>query len=127
MSKMKARILIMEDEEDFQDILRQTLEPAGYELSFADDGRKGLEFLSRDPADLVILDVNLPVRNGYEICQSIRANPEWADLPVLMLTIRNRDEEIVRGLDSGADDYLTKPFEPSELSARIRKLLNAGE
>ncbi len=118
-----VRILIIEDEEDFRDILRQTLEPAGYRLLFAESGPKGLESLSKNQADLVVLDVNLPGKNGYEVCRAIRANPEWSNLPVLMLTIRNRDAEIVRGLDAGADDYLTKPFDPEEILARLRKLL----
>ena len=124
---MKKKILIIEDEDDFQDILNQFLEPAGYDLAFASDGESALRFLARNPIDLIIADVNLPIKDGYATCREIRANPHWRNIPILMLTIRSRDEEIARGLDIGADDYMTKPVDPLELGARIRKLLASGE
>ena len=120
---MSEKILVVDDEEDFQDILRQILEPAGYAVVTAGDGAAGLEAMRRERPDLMILDVNMPLKDGYAVCRELRADPDFAELPVLMLTIRNADREIVQGLDCGADDYLTKPFKAAELKARIRHLL----
>lgn len=119
----KRRILLIDDEEDFHNIIRQVLSPLGYELLSALDGASGLRGLRKERPELVILDVNMPFKDGYAVCREIRSDPEFADLPILMLTIRNRDEEIMRGLDCGADSYLTKPFEPRVLAARIENLL----
>jgi DNA-binding response OmpR family regulator len=116
-------ILVVDDEEDFVDILRQMLEPAGYRVVAAADGDEGLAVMRREAPSLMILDVNMPLKNGYEVCREVRTDPRFAELPILMLTIRNQDEEIVRGLEKGADDYLTKPFDRQVLLARIRHLL----
>lgn len=120
---MKKKILVVDDEEDFQDIIRQVLEPAGYHVDGAGDGAACLAALRQHGPDLVILDVNMPIKDGYAVCREIRADPKFCDVPVLMLTIRNRDKEIMQGLDCGADDYLTKPFRSQELLARIHNLL----
>lgn len=117
------RILVVDDEPDFLDIVRQVLEARGYGVASAADGAAGMAALRADRPDLVILDVNMPVMSGYDVCREIRADPALSDLPVVMLTIRNRDQEIVEGLDCGADEYMAKPFEPRELIARIRNLL----
>lgn len=118
-----ARILLIDDEEDFHAIVRQVLEPLGYELRSAFDGEAGLEDLRREAADLVLLDVNMPFKDGFAVCRELRSVPELADTPVLMLTIRRLDGEIIHGLDVGADDYLPKPFDPAVLAARVRRLL----
>lgn len=119
----KPKILVIDDEEDFHDILRQVLQPAGYEILSAFDGAAGLKLLRLKRPDLLILDVNMPVKDGYSVCSDVRADPEFADMPILMLTIRRQDGEIVKGLDCGADDYLVKPFSPEELKTRLRNLL----
>lgn len=118
-----AKILVIDDEEDFHAILRQWLEPGGYQVVSALDGIAGLERMRRDAPDIVILDVNMPLKDGFAVCRDIRADPQLAGVPVLMLTIRSRDAEIMNGLDGGADDYLTKPFDPQVLLSRIRNLL----
>ena len=119
----KTRVLVVDDEEDFQNILRQVLEPAGFSVSCAGDGVRGLEAMRREKPDLMILDVNMPELDGYAVCREARADPEFLDLPILMLTIRRQDAEITKGLELGADDYLSKPFKPDELLARVRSLL----
>ncbi|MHB2025207.1 MAG: response regulator transcription factor [Elusimicrobiota bacterium] len=120
------KILLIDDEEDFHDIIRQVLEPAGYEILGAKDAESGFKALYKEKPDLLILDVNMPLQDGYAVCLKVRTLPEFIELPILMLTIRNQDNEIIKGLDCGADDYLTKPFDPLEMLARIRKLLARG-
>ncbi len=119
----KIKILLIDDEEDFHNIVRQVLAPLDYEFLSAFDGPSGLLALKKERPALVLLDVNMPFKDGYAVCRDIRSNPEFADIPVLMLTIRSSDEEIVRGLDCGADGYLAKPFEPRVLAARLANLL----
>ncbi|MBI4422154.1 MAG: response regulator [Elusimicrobia bacterium] len=120
---MMPKILLVDDEEDFHSIVRQVLEPLGYEIASAMDGEAGLERMRGDPPDLVLLDVNMPFKDGFAVCREIRATPQLAALPVILLTIRRLDHEVVMGLDTGADDYLTKPCEPAVLATRIERLL----
>lgn len=119
----QIKILVVDDEEDFLDIIRQVLEPHKFDVICLNDGVSVVDVLRKEQPDFMILDVNMPVKNGYEVCREIRQNPEFAELPILMLTIRNQDKEVISGLDCGADDYLTKPFDPAELVARIHKVL----
>lgn len=120
----KSKILVIDDEDDFQDIIRQILEPAGYEVISAGAGAAGLQSMRQDRPDLVVLDINMPIQDGYAVCREIRASDQFANMPILMLTIRNSDAEIIRGLDQGADDYLAKPFDHGELKTRIQHLLD---
>jgi two-component system response regulator MprA len=115
-----GRILVVEDDEDIVDVLRRTLRGEGYEVSAVGDGPGALELASSFVPDLVILDLGLPGMDGVEVCRELR---QEGDVPVLMLTARTETGDMVEGLDSGADDYLTKPFERAELLARIRSLL----
>jgi len=115
-----GRILVVEDDEDIVDVLRRTLRGEGYEVSAVGDGPGALELASSFVPDLVILDLGLPGMDGVEVCRKLR---QEGDVPVLMLTARTETGDMVEGLDSGADDYLTKPFERAELLARIRSLL----
>jgi len=115
-----GRILVVEDDEDIVDVLRRTLRGEGYEVSAVGDGPGALELASSFVPDLVILDLGLPGMDGVEVCRKLRQD---GDVPVLMLTARTETGDMVEGLDSGADDYLTKPFERAELLARIRSLL----
>jgi DNA-binding response OmpR family regulator len=117
-----GRILVVEDDEDIVDVLRRTLRAEGYEVRAAGDGPEALEDLSDFAPDLVILDLGLPGMDGIEVCARIREG-ESAEVPVLMLTARADAEDRVAGLDTGADDYLVKPFDRAELLARIRALL----
>ena len=115
-----GRILIVEDDNDIVDVLRRTLRAEGYEVRSGGDGPQGLEIASEFMADLVVLDLGLPGMDGLEVCAKLR---EDSEVPILMLTARADTEDRVTGLDSGADDYLVKPFERTELLARIRALL----
>src|SRR3954453_7359986 len=106
------------------DLIRRGLEEDGYATDLASSGEDGLWMASENPYDAIVLDVMLPGTDGFEVCGSLRAAGCWA--PVLMLTAKDSVEDRVRGLDAGADDYLTKPFGFAELLARLRALLRRG-
>ncbi len=115
-----ARVLVVEDDADIADVLRRSLRQEGYEVRTSADGVDALDIASGFLPDLVVLDLGLPRLDGIEVCRRLR---EEGDVPILMLTARGETEDRVGGLDSGADDYLVKPFERRELLARIRALL----
>lgn len=118
-----ARILVIDDEEDFHDILEQSMAHMGFSFLHAFDGPSGLTALTRAAPDAVILDLTMPGMDGFAVCRRIRANPATAGIPVVMLTVRSVEKDVVAGLDGGADAYLTKPFEPEALALRLRALL----
>lgn len=120
---MSASILVVEDEASLATLLSYNLEKAGYAVSVATTGEDAMLLLEEEPPDLVLLDWMLPHVSGIEICRRLRRMPQTRDLPVIMLTARGEEADRIRGLDTGADDYVTKPFSPSELVARIRALL----
>jgi two-component system, OmpR family, response regulator MprA len=115
-----GRVLVVEDDADIADVLRRTLRQEGHEVRCAVDGVAALEVAEDFVPDLVILDLGLPKLDGVEVCRRLRAE---SDAPILILTARTQTEDRVEGLDSGADDYLMKPFERQELLARMRALL----
>lgn len=119
------KMLIIEDESHVVSLLKRGLEEEGYDVSVAMDGTSGLEMALQHDFDLLIVDIMLPGLNGIEICRNIRT--QNTDLPILMLTALGSTENIVSGLDSGADDYLVKPFKLAELHARIRTLLRRNK
>lgn len=116
---MTAPILYIEDEEDYQILVKRILKRAGLEVLIAETGAEGLAALKRKRPSLLILDINLPDTDGYAICDQLRQDPAWADLPILMLTVRRRPEEWLRGFSSGADDYISKPLNPPEVVERV--------
>ena len=118
---MSARILIVEDEPAIALGLRDDLELEGYRVEVADDGNAAVDLACAEPFDLVLLDVMLPGKSGYDVCREIRGKKPH--LPIIMLTARSHEAEKVLGLEMGADDYVTKPFSPLELRARIKALL----
>jgi two-component system phosphate regulon response regulator PhoB len=120
---MAQRILVVDDEPDLRELLRVTLQQAGYRVDAAAAGREALDSLRRDPPDLVVLDLMLPDFSGTEICRRIRESPELSHLPVVMLTARSDEVDRVVGFEVGADDYVTKPFSPRELLLRVRAVL----
>ncbi|MGF1500328.1 MAG: phosphate regulon transcriptional regulator PhoB [Paracoccaceae bacterium] len=120
---MSARILVVEDEEALSALLEYNLEKEGFEVRISADGEDALLVVEEDKPDLVLLDWMLPGLSGIEICRRIRARADTRDTPVIMLTARSDEEDRIRGLDTGADDYLTKPFSIPELTARVRALL----
>lgn len=123
---MMNTILIIEDELHVADLIKQTLEEEGYHVIHAADGLAGMEIIKNNAIHLLILDILLPNMNGLEVCKKIR-NDGFTDLPILILTALGSAENIVLGLDTGADDYLAKPFKLIELKARIRNLLRRSE
>ncbi len=120
---MTPRILIVEDEGPLVTLLRYNLEREGFAVSEASDGEEALLRAAEDRPDLILLDWMLPLLSGIEVCRRLRRQPESATVPIIMLTARGEEGDKVRGLDYGADDYITKPFSPTELIARIRALL----
>src|SRR5213082_2408601 len=120
---MKAAILIVEDEEALTEVLRYNLEADGYEVATVARGDEADLLLKEHSPDLVILDWMLPGLSGIELCRRLRARPETKQLPIIMLTARGEESERVRGLATGADDYIVKPFSVPELLARVGALL----
>ncbi len=118
---MNSRVLLVEDEEALRLFVGDSLRNEGYAVEYACDGHEGLEKASDLPVDLIILDIMLPRKNGFEVCKAIRASGRVA--PILMLTARSHIEDTVYGLKIGADDYVTKPFTMGELMARVGALL----
>jgi len=119
----RSRILIVEDDSDIAALISHYLEKAGYAPEIAVDGSRGLTSARETPPDLVILDWMLPGLNGLEVCKALRQNDRTAALPIILLTAKGEESDRIFGLDSGADDYVVKPFSPSELMARVRALL----
>ncbi|MFZ1282106.1 MAG: response regulator [Ignavibacteriaceae bacterium] len=116
----KYNILIVDDEPQIRKILRITLESNSYKVMEAENGKDGIAFTAANKPNLIILDLGLPDQDGLSVLKNIR---EWSNIPVIILSVRNSEEDIVSCLDQGADDYLTKPFNTSELLARIRASL----
>ena len=122
------RILVIEDEPDIQAVLRFALEKDGHQVTVAGNGGDGLQELRRAGYDLVLLDLMLPDRDGLEVCPIIRSDPSLATTPVIMVTAKGEETDVVVGLGLGADDYVTKPFRTKELLARIKvRLARARE
>ncbi|MBX3663110.1 MAG: response regulator transcription factor [Burkholderiales bacterium] len=116
--------LVVEDDDQIAYLLRFILEREGYRVELANDGRAAMDLIGRiAPPALTMLDVMLPHADGYQLLGAIRAQEAWRGVPVLMLTAKSQEKDIVRALDSGADDYLVKPFKPEELRARIKRLV----
>ncbi|MGH6977403.1 MAG: phosphate regulon transcriptional regulator PhoB [Stellaceae bacterium] len=120
---MRPAVLVVEDETALLTLLRYNLEKEGFTVSAAHDGEEALLQLKEAKPDAVLLDWMLPRVSGIEVCRQIRRTPAWRDLPVIMLTARGEEGDRVRGLDSGADDYVVKPFSPNELIARLRAVI----
>jgi phosphate regulon transcriptional regulator PhoB len=121
------RVLIIEDDKDIIELVRYNLEKERFRVSWASDGLSGLAQIRKSPPDLVILDLMLPRLPGLEICREIRRDQSLNRLPILMLTAKGEEADRVVGLELGADDYVTKPFSPRELVARVKALLRRTE
>ncbi len=120
---MNAHIMVVDDDEQVLETISLVLEDEGYAVSTAESGIKALNQMRDEKPDVIILDIMMPGMDGLEVCRTIRADPFFAKLPVIFLTAKNRPNDIAAGLDLGADDYLVKPFDIIELSARIRAVL----
>ncbi len=124
---MKPRVLVVEDERALVTMLRYNLEKAGFAVAEAFDGEEALLRVAEWKPDVVLLDWMLPLVSGLEICRRLRRSREARALPILFLTARSEEMDRVRGLDTGADDYVTKPFSPSELVARLKALIRRSQ
>lgn len=120
---MATRILIVEDDPDIADLVARYLDKAGFTTERAASGREALQAIAAKAPDLLVLDLMLPQVDGLEVCRLVRANEATSAIPIIMLTARAEESERIVGLEIGADDYLTKPFSPHELVARVRALL----
>lgn len=118
--EVDTRILTVEDDERIRTAVKLALEAEGWQVDEAAAGEQALELFENRPADVVLIDIMLPGIDGFEVCRAIR---RMSDVPIVMVTARDDTHDVVAGLEAGADDYLTKPFAPKELSARIRALL----
>ena len=122
---MSCKILIADDEPNILISLEYLMKREGYTVSVARDGAEALDTLRRERPALVLLDVMMPAKTGFEVCQEVRADDELKDTIILMLTAKGRDTDVAKGLALGADDYITKPFSTKELVQKVRELLAA--
>ncbi|AIB10456.1 phosphate regulon transcriptional regulatory protein PhoB [Azospirillum brasilense] len=122
-SALKPLVLIVEDEADIVTLLKYNLEKEGFRVNAATDGEEALLLAGEQTPNIVLLDWMLPLMSGLEVCRQMRRNSKMRDIPIIMLTARGEEADRVRGLNSGADDYITKPFSPTELVARMRAVL----
>lgn len=120
---MGKKVLIVDDEPNIVISLEFLMKREGFEVSIARDGEEALRKVEETVPDLILLDVMMPKKSGFEVCQQLRANPAFAGLKIIMLTAKGRDTEVTKGLDLGADAYMTKPFSTKDLAAQVRSLL----
>lgn len=123
LPKRKASILVVDDEEDILELVRHNLTREGYQITCADSGERALEILNQSMPDLMLLDLMLPGIDGLDICRRLKGSSATAALPIILITAKTEDADIVAGLECGADDYVTKPFSPRVLLARIKAVL----
>lgn len=123
---MNKRILIVDDEPNIVISLEFLMKREGFEVIVAADGDAALQAVAQHVPDLVLLDIMLPRKDGFEVCQTIRANPAWQAIKVIMLTAKGRDTEMAKGVAVGADAYLTKPFSNKDLLEQVNQLLNTA-
>ncbi|OGP06105.1 MAG: hypothetical protein A2Z91_05960 [Deltaproteobacteria bacterium GWA2_38_16] len=123
MNKEKPkRILLVDDEKDLVDVIRVLLESKGYQVSEAYNGIDGLEKAKKEKPDLILLDVMMPGLNGYQVCRELKKDPKYKTIPIVMLTAKAQESDRFWGVESGADDYLTKPFEAARLLETLEKI-----
>jgi DNA-binding response OmpR family regulator len=123
---MANKILIADDEQNIVISLEFLMKREGYEVVIAHDGEEAIEKIRNELPDLVLLDVMMPKKSGFEVCQEVKSDPELQSVRILMLTAKGRDTEVAKGLALGADAYMTKPFATKELVARVQSMLEQG-
>lgn len=124
---MAKKILAVDDEKHIVRLVQVNLERQGYEVVTAFDGKEALEKVESERPDLVVLDVMMPYMDGFEVLKNLKKNPETRDIPVIMLTAKAQDADVFRGWQSGVDCYLTKPFNPMELIAFVKRIFKSLE
>jgi twitching motility two-component system response regulator PilH len=120
---VSPKILVVDDSENIRSVLRMNFEWMGYDVTAAADGVEAIASVEHDRPDLIILDVMMPRKNGYQVCRQFKSDPRTADIPVILLTAKNQQEDIFWGRDCGADDYITKPFNAPDLEQAVQRLL----
>lgn len=123
----KKRILLIEDEEDIAALIKLQAELSGYKIHVEVDGLNGFRAIEREKPDLVILDIMLPGQNGFDICRKLKSSPELRNIPVVILSAKGEELDVILGLELGADDYVGKPFSPKVLFSRIKAVLRRGK
>lgn len=123
----KKRILLIEDEEDIASLIKLQAEITGYKLHVEVDGINGFRAVERERPDLVILDIMLPGQNGFDVCRKIKNHPELKSIPVIILTAKSEELDVVLGLELGADDYIAKPFSPKVLFSRVKAVMRRSK
>lgn len=116
-------ILVIDDELMTRDIIEGFLYPDGYELAFASSGAEAMEMLSKTEPDLILLDILMPDMDGFEVCRRIKANAQWRHIPIIIVTALQGKNDVIKGFEAGADDFIHKPFNDIELRARVRAML----
>jgi two-component system alkaline phosphatase synthesis response regulator PhoP len=124
--RMTERIVVIDDEEDIRELIEYNLSKEGYEVASAMSAEEAVPLIKSAPPDMIILDLMLPGINGLELCRQLKGSPEYKDIPIIMVTARSEESDIVRGLELGADDYVSKPFSPKVLNARVKSVLRRG-
>jgi DNA-binding response OmpR family regulator len=125
--RQKARILVAEDEPDIRELVVITLTLDGFEVASAADGEEALALADNDSFDLIILDVRMPRMTGYEACRRLRQNETTSGIPIIFLSAKGQESEVQAGLEAGADEYIIKPFAPSDLARRVRAALHTHD
>ena len=123
----KSKIVVIEDEVDILEVINYNLSKEGFDVCSALDGEEGLALIKKEVPDLVLLDLMLPGLDGIEICRKLKTDYSTRSIPIIMVTAKGEESDIVLGLGMGADDYMVKPFRPRELMARIRSVLRRGD
>lgn len=120
----KKVVLVVDDEPDIVDLIKMSLSLANFDTLAAYNGPEALKVLESQKPDLILLDVMMPQMTGFEVCEKIRANPDHKGIPIIILTAKGRRDDAEKGLDVGADEYIIKPFDPTELADQVRSLLS---
>ncbi|MDS4011867.1 MAG: response regulator [Defluviicoccus sp.] len=123
---MVKSILVVEDEPNIVLSLQFLMKKAGFEVRVANDGEEALALVQDRAPDLILLDVMIPKRDGFDVCQTIRANPDWKDVYIILLTAKGREVDREKGIALGANDYVTKPFSTRDLTEKVKQILSGG-
>lgn len=123
MAENKKRIMVIEDDTDIRELIEYNLTKSGFEVFQGGDGESAMTLALRTNPDLIVLDIMLPGMSGLKVCQMLRDEPKTAKVPIIILSAKGEESDIVTGLELGADDYVTKPFSPKELTARVKAVL----
>ena len=120
---MTRKIVLAEDEPQIARLIEFKLKKEGYDVTWRENGEEALKAIKADKPDLILLDIMMPVMDGYEVLRRLKEDENLTDIPVIMLTARAQEKDVVKGIDLGAEDYITKPFHPAELLARVKRIL----